>query len=54
MPSPYYPYMSLTGRGRYLFPSRAKETKKQKKKITSDLRLEGLPTYTTTGETSAI
>ena len=37
MPSPYYPFMSFTGRGRYFFPSRAKETKKQKK--TPDLRL---------------
>ena len=36
MPSPYYPFMTLTGR---VFPSRAKETKKQKKKITPDLRL---------------
>ena len=48
MPSPYYPFMSLTGRDYFtFFPSRAKEAKKQKnnnnnnnkKKITPDLRL---------------
>ena len=37
MLSPYYPFMSLTGRGRYFFPSRAKEAKKKK---TPDLRLQ--------------
>ena len=31
-PLPILPFMSLTGRGRYFFPSRAKEAKKQKKK----------------------
>ena len=31
MPSPYYPFMSLTGRVIF-FPSRAKEAKKKKKK----------------------
>ena len=47
MPSPYYPFKSLTGRGRYFFPSRAKEKKKQKKIITPDLRLQdpALATY---------
>ena len=31
MPSPYYPFMSLTGRGAlFFFPSRAKEAKKKK------------------------
>ena len=44
MPSPYLPFMSLTGRDYFtFFPSRAKEAKKQKKKkkknITPDLRL---------------
>ena len=29
MPSPYYPFMSLTGRGRYFFPL---EPKKQRSK----------------------
>ena len=44
MPSPYYPFKSLTGRGRlFFFPSRAKEAKKQKKKKTPDLRLTGIP-----------
>ena len=45
MPSPYYPFMSLTGRDYFtFFPSRAKEAKKPKKKEikikkTPDLRL---------------
>ena len=33
MPSPHYPFKSLTGRGAlFFFPSRAKETKTPKKK----------------------
>ena len=47
MPSPYYPFMSLTGRGRYFFfPLEPKKQRsKRKKKITPDLRLseEGKP-----------
>ena len=43
MPSPHYPFKSLTGRGAlFFFPSRAKETKTPKKKKTPDLRLDCL------------
>ena len=39
MPSPYYPFMSLTGRGRYFFPLEAKKQRSKKRKNNKKKRL---------------
>ena len=45
MPSPYYPFMSLTGREIYFFfPLEPKKQKKKEKK-TPDLRLNFIKRY---------